>query len=336
MTKRTAACAALTLATLAAHAATPAQADSRTIDKHFHERFEVSTGARLDLDHGDGNVFISPWNEDAIEVEVRYLAKVTRIGAGGKTDFDVEFDQRGDTVRVVGHEPGGINLGYFNIRESTYEYRIQAPPWVILELQGEDGDVEIAGWRNDVSINIDDGDIRLDDTRATTDIRAQDGDIDLDSFLGRLKIVSDDGDISIRNADAERMAIRTEDGDVALDQCSGDLEIQADDGDVELTRMRPSGIVVTTADGSINLEVEGASGDLDLVAKTDDGDVGVVLARGTGVTFDIRMDDGDVDIQLPDAEILRKKHAVSGSVGNGAGSIQVTTGDGDVTVAAER
>lgn len=336
MTKLTAACAALTFATLTVQAATPARAESRTIDKHFHERFEVASGARLDLDHGDGDVFITPWDQDAIEIDVRYLAKVTRIGVGRDSDFTVEFDQRGDTVRVVGHEPGGVNLGFFNIRESTYEYRIQAPSWVVLALEGDDGDVEVSGWRNEISIELDDGDIRLDDTQATTDIRAEDGDIELDTFAGRLKIVADDGDVIIRNAESERMDIRTEDGDIELDQVAGRLEIKADDGSVELTRMRPSGIVVTTADGSIDLEIDGMDGDLDVVAKTDDGDVGVVLAKGIGVTFDIRMDDGDVDVRLPNADITRDKHAVSGSSGNGAGRIQVTTGDGDVTVTSGR
>ena len=310
----------------------PAPAASRSIDKHFHQRFAVAAGARLALDHGDGDVEIVPWTENAIEVDVVYKAEITRLGPGHDTDFSVTFDQKGDTVRVEGHEPGGVVIGMLRIHATQYRYRIQAPPWVVLSLDGDDGDVALHGWRAGMSLTLDDGALELEDVRGQATIRTEDGDVRISRFTGRLSIEADDGDVTIRQAECPSLRVEVEDSQVLIDQGRGRFTVESDDGDVDLRRIRAGRIEVTTADGDVRLELAAADGVLDVEAETDDGDIDVTLAAGIGLRFNVRMDDGRVDVDLPGAEVDRRDHRVVGRVGDAAGDLRITTADGDVTI----
>ncbi|MCK4410155.1 MAG: hypothetical protein KAW67_08720, partial [Candidatus Eisenbacteria sp.] len=57
-------------------------ASAREIDKDFHKTFDVSEGVVLRLDYDDGDVTITPWDQDVIDVVVRYHADVKAIGFG--------------------------------------------------------------------------------------------------------------------------------------------------------------------------------------------------------------------------------------------------------------
>ncbi|MBD3348041.1 MAG: hypothetical protein GF400_02450, partial [Candidatus Eisenbacteria bacterium] len=69
------------------------QAAAVRIDRDFHESFDVEEGFRLLLRSGDGDVTITPWEKDAIDVTVRYLADINRVGLGDSPDFEVEFEE---------------------------------------------------------------------------------------------------------------------------------------------------------------------------------------------------------------------------------------------------
>jgi hypothetical protein len=48
------------------------------IGRNYHETFEVERGMKLALEHGDGDVEIAPWDEDTLEVDLRYRARASR------------------------------------------------------------------------------------------------------------------------------------------------------------------------------------------------------------------------------------------------------------------
>ncbi len=179
-----------------------APASAREINEEFSRTFEVSPGARLRLEHGDGDVEIRPWERPQIEVHVLYRADITVLGLGrDDADFEVEFDQSGSTVTVIGRETGrsGFTIGFRSSRQYDYLYTISAPPWIDLEFTGDDGDVSVVDWAGEVDIRLDDGDVNLD------------------------------------GLDSPRVAIEIEDGDVSAERLTGELFVRADDGNVYLS-----------------------------------------------------------------------------------------------------
>ena len=285
------------------------------VDRHLHQAFDVAEGARLVLHHGDGEVSISSWEKNVIDVDVVYRASIKKAGRGSVTELDVEFDHSGETVRVFGREPSvNVVRGLSYYWEREYRYTVKAPPWVALELDGEDGDVTIGEWVGDIEIELADGDLEIDGSRGTFEIRGQ------------------DGDIEIRDCETAAGSIRTSDGDVTLERCAGNIEVKGSDGRLTLSQIRAERLDIRTSDGRVELDLL-ESDDLDLTIRSGDGDVVVGLEAGLSAAFTVETGDGDVRTPgIEGAELGRDGRRTSGRIGDGRGRIAITTGDGDVVL----
>jgi hypothetical protein len=311
-----------------------APAGAREIDKTFEKTFDVSEGAKLRLFHGDGDAVITPWDKDVIAVNVRYHADLTTVGFGTDPDFDVEFKQKGDVVTVRGIE--GSSSGVFivrTVREYEYTYTISAPSYVLLDLEGDDGDVDVSGWRADIRCRMDDGDVDLTDIdTALTDIAIEDGDIRIENLEGELLVRGDDGSVFVIGSSLSHARVENEDGDVKFTDSRGSFEVSVDDGDVTLSRVAADVVDVRGNDGGVDLDLLG-EGEIHVNISVDDGDVVVRLAEGLSFDYLVTVDDGDVSVNLTDAtETHHGNHRLSGSVRGGGGLVRVSGADGDVTL----
>jgi hypothetical protein len=122
-------------------------AAGKEIKKDYHETFAVQAGDRLHLVHGDGEVNIEPWERDEIDITVVYHTEFSKVGVGSDPDFEVEFRQSGGTVTVIGKEAQTVVVGFTSRRHYEYSYTIRAPEYLRLDLEGDDGDVQIVKWR---------------------------------------------------------------------------------------------------------------------------------------------------------------------------------------------
>lgn len=310
---------------------------AREIDKTFEKTFDVSEGTTLRLFHGDGDAVITPWDKDVIEINVRYHADLTTVGFGTEPDFDVEFRQKGDVVIVRGIE--GTSSGIFivrTVREYDYTYTISAPSYVLLDLEGDDGDVDVSGWRADIRCRMDDGDVTLADVTASADVSIEDGDIRIEGFEGELSVRGDDGSVFVIGSSLSHARVENEDGDVKFTDSQGSFEVSVDDGDVTLNRVTAEVVDVRGNDGSIDLDLLG-EGEIHVNINVDDGDVVVRLAEGLSFDYLVTIDDGDVSVNLTDTtETHHGDHRVSGSVSGGDGLVRVSGADGDVTLITGR
>lgn len=313
-----------------------APAAAETIEKHYDETFAVEAGARLRLEHGDGDVVIRPWDRAEIAVSVHYRAETTRIGFGRIGGFEATFEQHGDTVTVRGREGDTGGVGIFTRNRDVYRYDIQAPSWVALDLAGDDGEVEIEGMSAAITVQVDDGRVRLHRV-STPDgrIRGEDGEVVVEASSGTLTIETDDGEVTVRDSDLEDLRITVADADVSVDGSRGDLAITSDDGDVRVRDVRGGRVELETEDGEIRVSLAPGAA-VALRAESDDGDIDVRLAEGLGATFDVAMDDGDVDIDVRGAEVRRDRHRVAGTVGDRRADLEITTADGRVTLGRSR
>ena len=323
---------ALLTAVIIAAAAGPAV--GVVIDREFHESFDVKEGHRLAVEHGDGDITITPWDKDVIDVEVIYHAELTSIGFGDDPDFSVEFKQTDDGVFVTGYETSPDRVDIFrSIKKRQYTYTISAPSYVVLTLRGDDGDVEIEGWRGDVSIDLDDGDVTLGDiVNESTRVSFQDGDIEIERLEGELSLSGDDGDINLSRVKTPYVRISLQDGDVDVDSLEGEIEIDIDDGDVTLEGIASERVELRGQDGSMDVELLSVER-LDLDISTDDGDIEVAVDAGQSFEFLITMDDGDVEVALPEVTgFSTAEHRVTGMQGVGDGRVRIRTADGNVVV----
>jgi DUF4097 and DUF4098 domain-containing protein YvlB len=332
---RSALAATLVLGLLVVATAGPAAA--REIKKDYHETFRVAEGHRLQLRHGDGDVTIEPWNRDEVDVEVHYRARVTKIGLGKIGDFEVEFDQSGKTLRIVGKEESSYAVGFLSHNEYEYTYAIKAPPYLELGLDGDDGEVSIHGWRAPVTCDLDDGDLVLTDVQAPrAEISLEDGDARIEELAGDLDLEFDDGEIQIRDCRFGVCRVEGEDGDVTIDACEGDFELSLEDGEIQMRRALAGALEIDVADGDVDLGLR-SSDELDARVETEDGDVEVSLEPRASVRFELETGDGRLRVRLPDAELDDDEDEhISGRQHGGRGRLNIRTDDGDVRLREAR
>ncbi|MBN1165288.1 MAG: DUF4097 family beta strand repeat protein [Candidatus Krumholzibacteriota bacterium] len=308
-------------------------ASAGDIKKHFHEEFKVDRDTRLRLKHGDGNVTIRNWNKDTLDVEVRYHASHKHLGSGKERDFTVKFSEKNGYIEVVGKEtsPGFLGFQVFILKE--YTYTIYAPSYLDLDLDGEDGDIYIEGWKGDIECQTDDGDVDLFDVRnARTRIKFEDGDINIEEYEGTLTLIGDDGKIGITDSRVTDCNIQGEDGDVKIKNSEGNFEIEVDDGQITLYKLLSHRLDIRSSDGDVDIELLQVE-EIDLDVLTDDGDVTVMLEPDISLAFSVDVEDGRIRVDLPGAEKIRKgEHWFSGILRDGKGKISIRTQGGSVTL----
>ncbi|MCK4538231.1 MAG: DUF4097 family beta strand repeat protein [Candidatus Krumholzibacteria bacterium] len=306
--------------------------EAREIKKDYSETFEVSRGDGLRLKSGDGDVTIRKWDRDEIEIEVHYYADFKLLGSG-KRDFAVEFKKKNNFVTVIGKEKSTGTIGFqiFHVRE--YSYTISAPDYIALDITGDDGEIDIEGWREDIEITADDGEITLVDIKAKrVRIRFEDGDLNIEDLEGRLDITCDDARLDLYRCRVPECLIRAEDSDINIRNSGGAFDIRGDDGNIDLFRLEVSTLNVQTSDGDIDIELLKTDA-LDLDVRTDDGDICVSIQEGVSAVFSIDVEDGRIRADLSTANDVRKgKNWMSGKLGSGKGRIRIRTNDGRVDI----
>ena len=319
------------LALVAGWLAQPVAAEE--ISRDYHETFKVEPGMRLVLEHGDGDVEISPWSEDTLEVDVRYRAHASNVGWSKSTEFEVEFRQNGDTISVVAHEPKRVNVGISSYRENEYKFTIKAPSYVELHVEGEDGDVRIDDWNSSIVLKLEDGDVEMSNIDAPrTEVILEDGDLEIDGIRGDIDINAEDGDVEIFDCETEHGRIRGEDGDITIDRCQGSFEIAVSDGDAYLTEVTARDMDIRSGDGTVKMSLL-PSNDLDVKVRASDGDVVMDLGEGVSAVFELETGDGEIRLKAADVNNLQQgRRRTTGQIGGGSGSIYIRTDDGSVTL----
>ncbi len=301
------------------------------VTKNIHKSFEVKRGMALRLSHGDGDVTIKPWDRDVLDVRVHYDAEIKTLGSGKVPDFEVEFRQRNGLIHIIGKEIASGILGICLFSRCEYTYTIRAPDYIELDLNGDDGDVQIEGWRGKIDCSIDDGDVELRDTRAPRiKVKFQDGDVHVENCRGEFSLIGDDGDVTFMNCETKHCRIRLEDGDLEMRRCSGDLDIRTDDGDVTLSRVQSRNLDIKVQDATVEVDLAGKD-IINVEISTDDGNIILDIGPGISAAFSIDVDDGTIRVDLPAAVKIEKgRHWMTGEMRGGKGRIRLRTADGSV------
>ncbi len=315
----------------------PGGASGEEINKDFHKSFSVNRESCLRLHHGDGDVTINAWDKDILDIEVHYYAEHKHLGSGDKRDFDVEFKEKNGIVEVTGRESSPSFLGFqvFIIRD--YTYTIHAPSYLRLDLEGEDGTVDIEGWKGNIECQVDDGDIGIFNTESPrTRLKFEDGEIDIEGHKGNIDLVGDDGRVRVTDSRIPEGHIQVVDGEIKIKDCDGNFELESDDGDIELYRLKSKWLDIESSDGDVELDLL-KTNELDLNIRTDDGDVIVDIEKEISASFTIDVDDASIRIDLPSAtNVHRGDNWMSGTIYGGKGKIRIRTREGNVTMKERR
>ena len=236
----------------------------------FHETYEVDPGTKLYVVNVNGDVDLTVWDEDYVEVNA---IKKTNRGEDELTKVQVEV--------TVG-EVMKIRTEYLerNVHVSV-DYRIRIPEQVMVQ-----------------KVATSNGDITLMETSGDTEVMTSNGDIDLKDVVGTVQVQTSNGDIEIRGATVVTEA-STSNGDILAEirQVSEkDTEIATSNGSIDLYVSEKLNADLTSATSMGEVSIKALDLGSQLTART--GSTTTVKGRigKGGRIINVNTSNGDIRI----------------------------------------
>ena len=203
-------------------------------------------------------------------------------------------------------------------RGAVVDFDLFLPHEMDLRLETDEGDVEVVDLLGDINIGVDEGDVTLRDIDfGNIRIDVDEGDADFRNIYGREGIFTfrgDEGRFRMNNADFLELDVATDEGEILLGSASlRNCDLSSDEGDVEV-------------------EFEVHRGDKYRIS-TDEGDIYISLPDNADISYDLEAEEGsirsDFDIEVDE---LDDGERARGRIGRGEASLDVFSGEGDITL----
>lgn len=294
------------VATVAVLAFGASLATAATAQQQREERrtFAGREGIEVGLENLAGRVTVEGTDGNDIEIVATIHA-----ADGDRADaqtllglLDIEFDERGDELRV--------RVNYPVERFDKYRYP-----------HGGSGSHNTTYQRERVTVTL-----RNDDDAVTLYV-----DFVIHVPVGvSADIENNVGDVSASSMRGDFTA-DTGSGDVTATDITGDVEADTGSGNVEVDRVTGD---VTADTGSGDIRFEGdLSGVRQIEIDTSSGDVVLDMSAYPGMTITIETGSGSIDVDLPDLQTQRsRRNYFRGTVGDGSADVVIDTGSGSVRI----
>lgn len=255
---------------------------------------------RIENFAGDVKVFCNS-AEGRVTADAVFRAD-TRVEALQKSEaYSLAIEESDHMVTIRQPEANGIAI----------DLKIEIPISVPVEIKSSSGDLVVIGATGANRIEGRSGDILVQDSKGSLQIDASSGDIKIErSEFSILNIEGKSGDISLVDVGGS-LSIRTASGDVSASRyLSGSVAVEAVTGDIRFDYLTPvtSTVNLRTVSGAIDLGI------------SDGSDCRVSLST-------VR---GDVSTAVELTDSVREASRVTGSLGNGSGSIELSAVNGDL------
>jgi len=207
---------------LAASVAVPGALAAQT--KDFSQTVDLASGGRFRIDGSKGDVRVTAWDEDRVEIKARIEAPEDVSGDYAQrsveaTQIDVHVADRSVTVRSNYDDvPTRARSWGGDSRTVPYvHYEIRAPRQIELEVVADRGDAVVEGFSGTIDVETDRGELTASNLQGEIRLSIDRGGTSrLTGIAGSLDIEADRTDVSIR--------------DLSI---SGDSRVEIDRGDLE-------------------------------------------------------------------------------------------------------
>ncbi|HEU4589154.1 MAG TPA: DUF4097 family beta strand repeat-containing protein [Gemmatimonadales bacterium] len=231
------------------------------------------------------------------------------MGHGSRTTLQVQGDGTfGDDVR------GGRRVtisGGAGGAEAWADLRVAVPAGRQLVLRLAVGTVTLANVDGRINVGVLSGSIK-----ATGE-------------GGELKVGTGSGDVEVTRFQGERIVLETGSGDVAASGVNARrLSIETGSGDVRLSELEVPEAVVETGSGGVTVDLKADVASLRI--STGSGDVAVTAPASLGAAVNVETGSGEIDSEFPLTITRTGSDHLTGTVGDGNGTISVETGSGSV------
>lgn len=273
-------------------------------------RFDVGNSGALVVDVPDADVIIESGSSGEIAIEIEVASSNLERALDHFEEMEFSFDEEPGRIEINARAP----RTHWNWRGSTYAVtvRVSLPENFNIEVQTNDGDIDVQSVTGALHLKTSDGDIKLNKINSP-----------------RVLLDTSDGDILLGQLRAPDVQIETSDGTIEADGLYGDdIDIRTSDGDIYIDALS-GGLNAMTTDGDIRVQID----DLQRTTlRSGDGDITVIMATTLNANVDFHADDlvlRQVDLNFK-GEL--SEHRARGKLNGGGPRLQASTRDGSLTL----
>lgn len=236
----------------------------------WNKDFAVTGKPELRVNAKDGNVEISSWDKNQINVHV--ITEGYRIGPH---DVRVEDHQSGDHVDVdllISNDTCFMCMHFHR----SIRVEVHVPRHSDLDLRTGDGNIGGGEVQGAIRIKTGDGNVELREVDGNLSVDTGDGNVRLQGRFDALEVHTGDGNVVTEVAEGSRMAaswsVRTGDGNVEMrlpENFSADLSLRTGDG--RITFDMPVQVSGSLSRSSVHGKLNNGGSTLDV--HTGDGSI---------------------------------------------------------------
>jgi len=217
---------------------------------------------KVTITNGPGDVSVEGANgTEAVEYEVTRYAAAGDPAAARSAASEVPVDVSREGSMVTLETDGGGETGA--------DYVVGMPAGSGVEIEAEEGDVEVSGLDGNVTVRAESGDVTVRDAAGDVTVEAEQGDVTVGGMrtdTGNLELAVGSGDVTLEDLIVGTLEANVEAGDVTLSgRFSGEGRVSVGTGDI--TADLPSGdatnLALQTLVGGISREPPGEGQDGD-------------------------------------------------------------------------
>lgn len=235
------------------------------------------------------------------------------------------------TVRIQGsdEEDARENADAFTLMvdESDHEVvlRQHDTPGIMIDL-----DIRLAGVVP-LDVKVMHGDLHVSNTGAACKVLSHSGDVDLSGLTGIVEIQNSSGDVRVADCEVTTLAMEGKSGDIVFQRIRGNINARTANGDVALRECAGKTVAVESISGDVRLDLtEPVRGNVNV--RTVNGDTVVAIADGSDCRVSLSTLRGDVHCDIILRDEARMEQHVTGRLGDGSGTIDISAVNGDVSM----
>ena len=217
---------------------------SRDYDITLEKTFDMKPGATLDIHNLRADIEIRPWDKDQVRVEQECTLDVLTREEAEKIAEGIEKSFQHDEKQLV---ISGLDT---YLEENTL--RLTLPRTMHVDLNLQEGDVNISGLAGVLRLHTMRGDVDLKDLSGEVKIQLSAGDLDIKETTGPVVAHINGGDVVLKNLYGKNQ-IKTAGGDMSAQGIHGSTELRTAGGDIRLADISKQ-ISAQTAGGDISAE----------------------------------------------------------------------------------
>jgi hypothetical protein len=249
------------------------------------------------------------------------------------TQTTVEVDEEGTWGRVRGGKRMRVTSGRGRDADAIHASArivVRVPPGVSVDANLAVGDLTATNVAGNLELESSAGSITSTGNRGELKAETASGDITVGNTQGDLELETASGDIEIRSANGQRINAETASGSITVNDARAQaLNVETASGSIRVTASSAPTVKAETASGSVRVELTGEVRDVEI--STASGTAEAVLPANFAGEVELETASGDLDVDFPMTVSRQSRNHLRGTIGQGGSArVSLSAASGDV------